>query len=150
MTLLAIILAAGFRLLADVFDAYFTTRAIAPVVSEGQLAMKRMIRELGEAEFDTVILNGQSTITFSSGFSNEQVTFYQSPSNGSGIFMDQGSRERQLLAQYVEGGSLSFSIQDYGDPVRARLISISFTIHSALLDGTEVEWPLRSAVHIEP
>lgn len=149
LTLLSIVFGAGFGLLGYLFDAYFTARAIAPVASEGHLAMKRMLQELRKANYSSVLLSSaQDNITFLSKHSNEQVTFYPFAPGGSGIFMDQGSLEKKLLARHVKEGSLMFSTEYYGDS--ALLISIFFVMSDELPDGTEVKWPLFSAVHIEP
>lgn len=147
MALISIIFGPGFRLLGDLLDAYFTARAIAPIASDGHLAMQRMIRELSEAQKYPCIEEPeeQETISFRSK-DDTLVTFYQSTANGPGIFMDQENLNNKLLAYPVKEGSLKFSSKKYGDS--SCLISIFFKMRYELSPGDEILWPLFSAIHI--
>lgn len=147
LTLLPILAVVGARLLGDLFDAYFFARAIAPVASEGQLAMKRMVRELKNAQPPfSCVFPPTSVITFFAK-NNELTRFWQPLLDSSTIFMDQGTFKNKVLAQHVKAGSLEFVPKPYA--VGACLIVISFTISDELPDGTKFEWPLSTAVYVK-
>ena len=149
LTLLSIMAGVGANLLASLFDAYYSARAIAPAMSEGQLAMERMGRELRQIQFsniDNQLLVTQSAITVTSVTGDLTVVgFYQSGSGDSTIRMVQNDEDRPL-AQYVEADSLTFSMENYGD--YSRLIMISFIVSATLPDGTDFSRHLSTAVYV--
>lgn len=147
LAIVSVLVGMGAPLLAGLLDAYLTARAMLPATSEGHLAMERMIRELGQAKFSSVSCPyEQDSITFLSEYSHKQTTFYPFPGGGFGIYMDQGALVQKTLAQHVRAGSLRFAVGDCG-PL-ARLVRISFIVRDQLPDGTEITWPLRSAIHV--
>lgn len=140
LTLLSIIFGAGFRLFSSVSEAYFTAQGLAPVMSEGHLAMERMVHEIRHATtLGSSAWEDQGTLSFTSQ-DNKATTFYQSTSGGDEIMMNQGGVEG-VLARNVQAGSLLFSWVALGEYYTfPRLATIEFTMNH----GTR----LRTAVHV--
>ena len=141
LTLFSIIAGVGARLSAGLFDAYFTAQDSAPIISEGHLAMERMVREIRGARLDSAPWKDQNAIAFATADNTRQITFHQSSSGGYEIYMNQNGLEK-ILAQHVKAESLRFSGYSVESEQFPRLVTIEFTMSNGM--------HLHTAVHVRP
>ncbi|MEO5363915.1 MAG: hypothetical protein H7838_09875 [Magnetococcus sp. DMHC-8] len=143
LALLAIVAGTSVPLLHMLLEAHGLATVMAPAASAGTLAMERMVREVRQAQWDTLQV-ADHAITFVSA-AGETTRLHQTRPGDAGIYLVKNGDER-LLAQVVAAGSLSFTRLAPAN----RLVGISFTLNTPLADGTALVLPLATAVHVPP
>lgn len=142
LTLFSILVGMGVPLLNLLLDAYWMTKVTAPATSAGALAMERMVREIRMAHRNSLQVEN-SSLTFSSP--EGSVRLHQTRPGDAGIYLVKNGEER-ILMRSAAAGSLSFSLL----PPAPGLVEIAFTVTTPLADGSPIQSPWATAVHVAP
>lgn len=142
ITILAILAGVGAHMLGGGFNAFLTARALSPLSLQAALAMERMVRELRWATYwEPLDPNPNNMIQFTKK-QGQQIEFSQSPSPPYAIHMTVDGGPAKPLVQKAAQNTLQFGLS-------GTLFTISFTLNNTLADGSEILFPLRTAVAVQ-
>lgn len=139
LVLVAILAGTGARVFASLLDAYLVVQSSAPVISEGHVAMERMVREVRLARLSAAPWADSTALSFVSSATEDTIAFYQASLGEGAIVMNHNGTEK-VLAQHVQADTLRFTAPLLGDDAIPLLVTVAFTLGNGM--------PLRTAVYV--
>lgn len=142
MTLLAILVAVGSRVVVAAVDSYLTAKTVTPLADRGRVALERLMAELRGA--------GCSSLAQPLGSSSLQLTNTQ----GQVVLFKNSQFKADTLSMTVDGGSekvllTGVDLQTVKFSKRNDcLVTIELTMIGSLNGGAILSLPLRSSLYL--